>query len=314
MTTEILKAEDFGLDLTTAQKIESSFLPKIVERNALVIVYDFLLTKEINPETCAEAKACRLKLVKVRTGIADIHKAEKAMALAYGKFCDAKKNAEILPVEQMEERLKDIELYYERIEEARIAQLKIDREALIAPYVEQMIPGLHAVGEDTFQRLLAGEKLAFEQRKIENTAAEQKAKEEAKELEKLRKENEAAEQKAKEEAEKLEKLRKENEAAEQKAKEEAEKLEKLRKENEAAEQKAKEEAEKLEKLRKENEEIKSKVAPVVQVKQGMTENEIILATIENLKLSFAVDNEFTRDITAKFNGFKKWAKSQIINK
>lgn len=251
MTTEILKAEDFGLDLTTAQKIESSFLPKIIERNALVQVYENLLTLPISPETCAEAKSCRLKLVKVRTGIADIHKAEKAMALAYGKFCDAKKNAETLPVEQMEERLKDIELYYERIEEARIAQLKIDREALIAPYVEQMIPGLHAVGEDTFQRLLAGEKLAFEQRKIDKAAAEQKAKEEAEELEKLRKENEV---------------------------------------------------------------LKQQVVAPIEVKKGMSENEIIMLTIESLKLSFAVDNELTKDITAKFNGFKTWAKAQITNK
>lgn len=251
MTTEILKAEDFGLDLTTAQKIESSFLPKVIERNALVQVYENLLTMEINPETCAEAKKCRLKLVKVRTGIADIHKAEKAMALAYGKFCDAKKNAETLPVEQMEERLKDIELYYERIEEARIAQLKKDREALIAPYIEEHIEGLHMMGEENFQRFLAGEKLAFEQRKIEKAAAEQKAKDEAEELEKLRKENEL---------------------------------------------------------------LKAKVIPIVEVKQGMTESEIILATIENLTLSFAVDNELTKDITAKFNGFKTWAKAQITNK
>jgi hypothetical protein len=251
MTTEILKAEDFGLDFTTAQKIESSFLPKIIERNALVQVYENVLTKEISPETCADAKACRLKLVKVRTGIADIHKAEKAMAFAYGKFCDAKKNAETLPVEQMEERLKDIELYYERIEEARIAQLKIDREALIAPYVEQMIPGLHAVGEDTFQRLLAGEKLAFEQRKIDKAA-------EAKRLE--------------------------------------------------------DESLELEKLRKENEVLKQQVVAPIEVKKGMSDNDIIMLTIDRLTLSFAVDNELTKDITAKFNGFKTWAKAQITNK
>jgi hypothetical protein len=248
MTTEILKAEDFGLDFTTAQLIESAFVPKIVERNGLVGIYESLLTQPISIDLCEQAKSCRLKLVKVRTGIAEIHKTQKAMALAYGKFCDAKKNAETLPVEQMEEKLKDIELYYVRIEENRIAKLKEEREALIAPYVEQMIGGLHAMGEDTFNRLLASEKLAFEQRQIAKVA-------EAKRLE--------------------------------------------------------DEALELEKLRKENEVLKQQVVAPIEVKKGMSDNDIIMLTLERFTLSFAVDNDLTKDITAKFNGFKTWAKNQI---
>lgn len=249
MTKEVVKAEDFGLTQETATTIENSFLPKIIERNALVQFYEQVLTKEITPDTCKEAKEVRLKLVKVRTGIADIHKAQKAMALQYGRFVDAVKTNETLPVEQMEERLKDIELYFERIEEKRLLDLKTEREELILPYVEVMIPGLNQLSEETFQRVLNGEKIAFEERAKAKMIAIEEEKQKAIELENLRKENEL--------------------------------------------------------LKKQVE------TPIIKVEKGMTENEIIMLSLNNLKLSFEVDNETTQNILLKFEGFKTWAIDQL---
>ena len=106
---EKINPTEFGLEVSQVETIEQAFLPKIQEREALVAIYDQLIKSELTPELCKEAKEVRLKLVKVRTGIADIHKTQKAFFLAAGRFVDAWKNKETLPVEQMEDKLSEIE-------------------------------------------------------------------------------------------------------------------------------------------------------------------------------------------------------------
>ena len=90
-TLEIVKVNpaEFGLKESEVQPIESAFMPKIVEREALREMYENIIGQELTPALCVEAKALRLKLVKVRTGIADIHRTQKAFFLAAGRFCDA---------------------------------------------------------------------------------------------------------------------------------------------------------------------------------------------------------------------------------
>ena len=100
--------KEFGLEESQAATVESAFMPKIVERDGLKPIYEQLLTQEITPALCLEAKVLRLKLVKVRTGIAEIHKTQKAFFLAAGRYVDAWKTKETLPVEQMEENLEAI--------------------------------------------------------------------------------------------------------------------------------------------------------------------------------------------------------------
>jgi len=75
---EKINPQEFGLQETEVQTIEQAFVPKIIERDNLKVIYEQLITGEITPELCAEAKSLRNRLVKVRTSIADIHKSQKA--------------------------------------------------------------------------------------------------------------------------------------------------------------------------------------------------------------------------------------------
>ena len=250
-----LNPAEYGLKEDQVATIETAFMPKIVERDALKEIYEGLITKELSPALCVEAKALRLKLVRVRTGIAEIHKTQKAFYLAAGRFVDAWKNKETLPVEQMEEKLESIEKYYENIEKERKAKLREDRIAELAKY--EFDGTLHPLGEmteDAWNIFLTGVKVGYEQRK----EAERKAEEERlaaieaerKRQEEIRLENE----RLKKEAEEREMAA----AAERKKLEaEREKAEKARKKAEEKARKEREEAER--KLRAEQEEARKKI-------------------------------------------------------
>src|ERR1035437_344824 len=128
--------KEFGLEENQVLTIEQAFLPKIAERDGLAKGYEQLITKEITKEVCSEAGDVRRKLVKVRTGIADIHKTQKAFFLSAGRFVDAWKNKETLPIEQMEERLSEMEKYFEKIESERIAKVEADRKIELSQFTE----------------------------------------------------------------------------------------------------------------------------------------------------------------------------------
>ncbi len=134
---EIVKInpKDYGLEENQVIKIEEAFLPKVHERQVLIPAYQELLTAEINDETCKKAGVLRRQLVKIRTDIDKIHKSQKNYFLAAGRFVDAWKNKETEPIVQMEEKLTQIEKYYQLQEKKRLEQLQKDRAAKISPYV-----------------------------------------------------------------------------------------------------------------------------------------------------------------------------------
>ena len=257
--------KEFGLEESQAATVESAFMPKIVERDGLKPIYEQLLTQEITPALCLDAKVLRLKLVKVRTGISEIHKTQKAFFLAAGRYVDAWKTKETLPVEQMEENLEAIEKHFERIEAEKIKRLQIDRTLEMIKYEASFIPeNIGTLTDDVWDNFLLGIKSAFEhkieaekaaieaeQKRIEGTRIEQeriKA-----ENERLKKEAEIAEAKAADErkaaAEKLEAEQKAAKAAAEKAAAEKAALEAELEAKAAAERKAA--AEKLEAEQKE---------------------------------------------------------------
>lgn len=232
----VIDPKDFGLEGEKATTIMQAFSPKIAERNGYVEVYNQILTKELTKETCAEASALRKKLVKVRTGIADIHKAEKAFYLASGRYVDALKNKLTLPVEQMEEQLAKIEHHFENIEKERIAKLNAERCAIVAPYVESTDNlKLSDMEADVFDAYVTAKKTAYEAK----VAAEQKAEAERlaaieaekAERERIRKENEALRAEAERKEKELEAERKaaaeKQKAIEDEARKERERLQKI---------------------------------------------------------------------------------------
>jgi uncharacterized membrane protein YqiK len=326
--------KEYGLEEKQVVTIEQAFAPKIAERDGFAKVYENLITKEITKETCTEARELRLKLVKVRTGIAEIHKTQKAYFLAAGKFVDAWKNKETEPVEQMEESLTDIEKYYDRLESEKIAKLEAERKAELTVYSEVVPAGLGTMDENVYRNYLTGLKVAYEARikaeqeaeaerlrliEIEKENARLKAIEDEKirkENERLKKEAEAKEKALAAERAKVEAERK-AEAERQAAilaKERAEqirllqierdrqaKLEaelKSKKDAEIAAQKAKEKAE------RERMEAEKKAAKAPR-KEKLTK------WVDSFQLPAFENDLLATEIIEKFNAYKNWAKSII---
>lgn len=175
MTTAIEKVnpKDYGLEESSVATIEQAFQPKIIERDALVPMYEALVKQEITPELCKSFKELRLKMVKVRTGIADIHKTQKAFFLASGRFVDAWKNKETKPIEQMEEKLKEGEETFERLEAKRIADLEVQRIEALSVFTDILPSGLGLLSDEAFKTYLTGAKVSYEARIAEEKRIEE---------------------------------------------------------------------------------------------------------------------------------------------
>lgn len=176
----VVNPQEFGLEAEQATKIESAFTPMVIEREALSKVYETIINSEISPELCKEAGECRKKLVKVRTGIDRIHKAEKQFYLSGGRFVDAWKNKNVVAIDQMEITLEGIENHYKRIEEERLNNLKLEREEKLKEFgTDTSFVDLRLMTEDQFQSFYNANKLQFETKKAEEEKARTEAERQA---------------------------------------------------------------------------------------------------------------------------------------
>lgn len=204
----VIEPEKFGLSVEKAQTISQAFTAKIAESDTLSGVFSEIIKKEITPEISKQAGDLRKKAVKIRTGIASIHKSEKAFHLAAGRFVDAWKNKLTTPIEQMEETLISIEKHAEIEAAKKIQAIQAEREKIIRPYVENL-PDMDFgnMPADVWEPYLKAKKDAH----AAKVAADQKAAQEETE----RKAREAKEREALEAENK--RLREEKEAADAKA-------------------------------------------------------------------------------------------------
>jgi hypothetical protein len=331
--------KEFGLEEKSVKTIEAAFAPKIAEREGFVKVYETLITGELTPELCVDAKALRNKLVKVRTGIAEVHKTQKAFFLASGKFVDAWKNKETLPVSQMEEKLSDIEKHFENIEAQRVFKLAEERTVKLSAYEPEMIiPNIGEMDESVWTNFLGGIISGYNQRKLDELNDEKarlKVIEEEKEAarlkaiedEKIRKDNIRlkAEADERERLATVEREKREKAEAERIKKEvEAEKKrnEKAQKEKAAFDLKLKQEREKREKIEREEKERKDKEAAELKAKQ-LADKKASQAPdkdklVKSINEMVFIDAEFKTAeaeavynvINQKFEGFKTWAIAQ----
>lgn len=275
--TSLIKVEasDYGIEETRAREIEAFFKPMLEKMVELEEEYNTIAKLPVSPSVCKLAKELRLKYVKVRTGTAKIHKDCKAYFLAAGRFVDGWKNAQLAATTGIEDKLKDIEEYYERIEAAKIEKLRIEREEKIQPYVEIVPPGLGEMTDEVWSNFYTGTLSNYEARVAAEKKAEEdriaKEKAEREERERIRKENERLEREAQEreaaEAKRREEERKERERIEKEREKERKaaqaKLDAERKKREAAEAKikAEEEAKRKEEEKKKRAEAKARKAP-----------------------------------------------------
>jgi hypothetical protein len=259
MEKQLMKIDpkEFGLDENQAKEVENSFIPVIIERDALAEKYELIINSEISKILTIDAHDLRMKIMKIRTSTDRIHKTAKAFYLAGGRFVDAWKNKNNAVCEQMENKLFEIEDHFAAIERQKKAEIAESRKnELVQLEVDVTFFNLADMPEENYLQLLETSKLQLKLRKEAEQKAEQEriAKEKAEaeereririENEKLRKEAEEREKQITEERAKVEAERKRIEAENNK------KFEAERKEKEriAAELKAKQQKEQEEKDR-----------------------------------------------------------------
>ena len=326
--SEIVKLEidptQYGLEKTEAEQIQAVFVPMLNKLKELEDEYNDIVSKPITPELTASAKSTRLKLVKVRTGTADIHKKAKAYYLAGGRAVDGLKNTMLFAIEGKEEELAKIENHYINIEKERIRLLNEDRVNLVSSFgVDGSVMGLGNMTDAVWDNYFSGVKLAYEA-KIKAEKEAEEARLAAIEAERKRQEEIAAENKRlKEEAEKqaaiLEAERKKAEEERKKAEEEANrKLEEerrkaaeleaeLKAKKEAEERAAAEIAKQEEEKRKAAEKL-AKAGDKAQLKVWV--DSMLIGGIGTEKMK-PESVEVANEIISKFESFKTWAKSKI---
>lgn len=335
---EIVKINpvEYGLTDETAKNIQEQFKPMLAKMVELEEEFNKVVLLPIGEEqTTLLARELRLKYVKVRTGTADIHKAQKAFFLNGGRFVDGWKNAQLFASQNKEEKLAEIENHRANLMKQAILKLQEERALLVGKYVEEVRNDLGVMEQDVFDAYLSAKKQSYDDR-IE---AERKAKEDAEkaaEAERIRIEEQAKEnERLKKEAEKREKeMKAEREEAEAKRKEiEA----KAAKERAEADKKIKEEQERLkaaqDELKRKEEEEKARIAEQKRVEQEKEEQRLKEESEEKKRLeklakapvkkqlsawieTFSIPepsfhNETTLEIKNKFEAFKNWASKEV---
>lgn len=296
-----LDPKEFGLEEKKASQIENSFLPKIEERDLLFNQYQVLIAEELTLDLSKRASELRKKLVKIRTGISEIHKVEKAFYRAGGLYVDALKNKHTLPVEQMEEKLSEIENYFVKLEAERKAALKIERIKAFEPYgTDVSFMPLDEMTEEQFEGQLKIAKVAFdaeqERLRIEEEnriAAEKKAEEERVERQRL-------------ESERLEAQRLENirlkEEADKREKELAIERKKLADEQAKKDAETKAEQDRLAKIAADEKAKSDKLAAELKAKQDAEKAKIEAENKRKLELANAGDKV---KVKSYFEGIKE---------
>ncbi len=170
-----INAKDYGLEETKAKEISDMFKPMLDKMVELEKEYNDVIKGEMSPENCIEAKALRLKYVKVRTGTAEIHKKLKAFYLLGGRFVDGWKNAQLMASEGIEGKLMSIEKHYENLEIERAIKLQEKRATEITKHGVEVVPeNLGEMDIQVWDGYLVGTKANF---KAANEARERIEKE-----------------------------------------------------------------------------------------------------------------------------------------
>jgi len=198
MNTQIVKVDETkldevvktsGLPIEQGEESKKAYLPFLIQ--LAEIQEQSSKINFANPTGIDEtiARELRLKTVKIRTGSKDLKDERKRIYLLRGNLEQAAYNLIAASCELAEEEFVKVEKAREIAEKKRLAELKIERIALLAEFTET--PELfqsELLSEEAFKQLLEGQKLAKAADAAKKIADELAAKE-------------AAELKAKQEAE-----------------------------------------------------------------------------------------------------------------
>lgn len=214
MSTELMNTvpEFSAIEKSKAESIKKTFEPMVQMLEAFESKYNEVVEfakNGIDKKVTSMAKETRIAISKVRIEAEKARKSEKEEYLRAGKAIDGACNILKWAVEEKEEKLKQIENYFEELERQRKEKLQSERVELLKEWVEDAHErDLASMEEDVFNAFLATKKQA----KLDLIEAEKQAKIKAeKEAEELRKAQEAKRlaeiEEAKKEAERLAEIR-----------------------------------------------------------------------------------------------------------
>lgn len=234
-----------GLEESRAAQIEAVFTPMVEMLKSFEAQFDEIVKEEITQETCARAKRLRLDIAKVRTSADKVRADQKAEYLRAGNAIQGVYNILKFAVVEKEDKLKDIELHFERIEEEKKARIQAERELELSKYdLDGSTMDLGNMDDMVWNNFLSGTKSNFEAiMEAERKAEEQRiaqAKAEEEERIRIKEENERLKAEREEREKQIEAERIERERLE---KIERDKQEKIRLEQEKALAKERAEAE-----------------------------------------------------------------------
>jgi len=162
---EIVKASEYGLEQKQVNEVVLAFQAKVDERKLLTDIYGQLIKKDITKEVAKEARELRLKAVKIKSGIAAVHKTQKEYALAFGKYCDAWKRKETKPVQDIIDGAEAIEKHEQIQEQKRLEQLQKDRVSLVSKYIDEAeTRNLSGMDTDVWEAFLSSKKSQYNER------------------------------------------------------------------------------------------------------------------------------------------------------
>lgn len=256
----VIREELKGLEESKAKQIESVFAPMVEMLKGFEKAYDEVVSMDVSKETCKAAKRLRLDIAKIRIDADKVRKVQKEEYVRGGNAVQGVYNILKFAVADKEEKLKDIETHFERLETEKKKTLQAERELELNKYdVHGSVTDLGDMEDSVWINYLSGVKLNYQAVKEAEEKAEkeriEKIESERIEQERIKKEN-AILKKEREESEKkriaLEKensdrLEKERAESERKAEIERKKTEAEKKKQDAILKKEREEKQKAEK-------------------------------------------------------------------
>jgi len=331
-TTELVKLDIPELQViekSKAEKIKATFEPMtkmLLEFEKAFLEVTSEAEKEITKDVTIKARRLRIDIGKVRIKTGELKDKQKEYIKLEDRAIMGVHNVLVWAVKEKEDKLKDIENFFEIQEQERLEKLQSERVNKLMKYVEGAEErNLSGMDSDVWEAYFAAKKKEYNDQIAAEKQAEidriAKEKAEAEERERIRKDNIRLQNEiAKAEAERKvieEKARKEREASEAILKAEREAKAKLEKELIAkaeAERKAKREEQKrieAEIKAKKEAERKAKAAPDKAKLNEFAKviDELVLPELKSEEANHILNN--TKELLTKVSGFIREKTSKI---
>lgn len=345
MTTEIVNFETpelLAIEKSKAKQIKETFEPMVKMLETFEESFNKIISESkegITKELTSKAKRLRLDVGRVRIDTGKLKDKQKEYIKLEDKAIMGVHNLIVWAVTEKEDKLKEIEDYFENQEKLRLETLQKDRAEQLLKYVNDAHERrLSDMEDDVWDAYLSAKKKEYDDRIEAEKQAELDRIAKVKAEEELREQQRIENERLKAEAEKREKeieaerkkqadlLAKQKAESDRLAKIEADKQAKIKAEQDAIIKKEREEKEKIEaelKAVREAEDLARELALEKERQAKIDAEKLAKAPIKEqlnkwvdgfsieLPSSELLNNEKALLIKSKFDAFKKWAKTEI---